>query len=224
MEINKLGRYKVVHLLDGSLIDESVQLVNEGKADGINFNFSRNFPKSIDAIRNAPLTRYIQINDYVGDFDYSAINSLQNLESLSIYTTDSKEINFQNFPLLMSAAINWRPRASSLFDAVSLEELFLGKYQSVDLVKLEKLKNLKYLRINTGSVQMLKGIEQLINLEKLYLMQTTKLRDITGIESLKNLKYLRIDNCKAIENIDTVSKLKHLSTIELIGTTPKLSS
>ena len=224
MEIMKVNSYNVIHLTDGAMIGESTRIVNKGDADGINFHFIKNIPKTIDEIKSAVALKYIQINDYSGDFDYSAINFMHELEDLSIYTRDRKEINFLNFPQLRSVAIDWRERAKSIFDVGNLERLFLGSYTGKDLQKLEKLTNLKWLRINMGSVQSLNGAEKLTKLETLFLMQATKLEDISGIEKLPNLRHLIIDNCKNIKNIDMTSRLYSLKSLEIVGTTPKISS
>jgi Leucine-rich repeat (LRR) protein len=221
MEILRQNNYDIVHLTDGKLILEAVKLINDQKADGINFNFTKNFPADINEIKLAADIKYIQINDYTWDFDYSAVNYLSKLEHLSVYTTDKKEINFSNWPLLKSTALYWRPKANSLFKCLNLERLFIGKYSGPDLSKFEFLENLKYLRINTGSVKSLKGIEKLQHLETLLLMQATKLEDLTGIDKLPNLKQLRIDNCRNIKNIDIVADLKDIK-MEIRGTTPKL--
>jgi len=217
------GSYNVINLWDGHSINAAIQLIRDGKANGINFNFTRNFPSNIDEIKSAQQIKYIQINDYSWDFDYSAIDHLDKLEELSIYTTDKREINFDHFPNLKTAAIFWRPKANSLFNCVGLEHLFLGKYSDTDLSKLSGLTNLKYLRINTGSIRNLKGIENLEKLETLMLMQATKLEDLSGIELLTNLTRLRIDNCRNIKNIELLKNLDNVKALEIMGTTPRLN-
>lgn len=224
MEILKQNGYKVIHLIDGKLIKDAVKMINEERADGINFNFVYNFVHNIDEIKSAPSTRYITINDYDPNFkfDYSAINTLAKLEHLSVYTSDKKEINYLNFPDLNSTALFWRPKAKSLYQCTSLESLFLGKYTESDLTKLEFLKNLNYLRINTGSIKRLNGIEKLQNLTTILLMQATRLEDLTGIEQLSNLRYLTIDNCRNIKNIQLLTEVSKTVNVKIVGTTPTL--
>ena len=224
MEILRQNNYNIVHLIDGKLITEAIELINKGQADGINFNFVKNFPSNIDEIKLAPRLKYIQINDYPTsrEFDYSAIDFLSNLNNLSVYTNDKKEINFFNYPFLKTAAINWRPKANSLYRCKNLERLFIAKYKDSDLTKFENLTDLEYLRINTGSIKSLDGIEKLEKLQTLLLLQLTKLEDLNGIDRLPNLRQLRIENCRNIKNIDIVSNLKKIETLEIIGTTPRL--
>jgi len=221
MKVSQKDSYNIISLWDGQKINDAVQLIKDGKADGINFNFTENFPKDLNEIKSAQQIKFVQINGYSWDFDYSAINELNNIEELLIYTTDKREINFASFPNLKRTAIFWRPKADSLFECTGLERLFLGKYSYPDLSRLSKLTNLRYLRINTGSVQHLKGIENLKNLETLMLMQVTKLEDLAGIESLTKLNKLQIDNCKNIKNIDLVKKLDTIKSLTIVGTTPR---
>ncbi len=223
MEISKRDTFNIIHLTDGHAINQAIKLIADNKADGINFNFTKNFPSDINELKSARQIKYVQINDYSWDFDYSAINTLDKLEHLSIYTTDKKEINFSLFPYLKGIAIFWRPKADSLFNCLGLEHLFLGKYSDTDLSRLSKLTSLKYLRINTGSLRQLKGIENLKNIETLMLMQATKLEDLSGIESLTNLTRLRIDNCNNIQNMGLIKKLSNIKTLEIVGTTPGLN-
>src|SRR6185437_4564850 len=125
-----------------------------------------------------------------------------------ISPSDRKEINYLNFPALKSTALFWRPKAESLFQCRNLGNLFLGKYTEADLTRLEHLTNLNYLRINTGSIKRLSGIEKLQGLTTLKLMQATKLEDLTGIERLQNLRKLVIDNCRNIQNIDSLREIR----------------
>lgn len=222
MEIIKIDNYNVINLIDGNLILDAIKLINSKQADGINFNFIKNFPKNIEEITLAPDIKYIQINDYnqSREFDYSAIHNLIKLSHLSIYTSDNKEINYNSFPNLESTALFWRPKAKSIFQCDHLKNLFLGKYNKSDLNELENLNKLEYLRINTGSIKTLKGIEKMKSIKELWLMQATKLEDISEISKLTNLKYLRIDNCKKVNNINIIHNLK-ITTVQITGTTPK---
>lgn len=212
--------YKVIHLTDGDLLTKAVEWVESSKAEGINLNFIRNHPYSLDRIKDSRQMRFLTVNDYdhKNEYDYSAIHHLASLEHLSIYTTDNKEIDFSAFPKLVSIALMWRQKAKSLYEKTSLRRLFLGKYKSKDLKDLHRLKQLEYLRLNTGSAVSLEGISEFQSLEELWLMQCTKLEDISAIQLIRNLKYLRIDNCRNVRHIETVKKL-NIPVLEIVGTT-----
>jgi len=220
MEILDQNGYRVVQLNDGTKLTDAIDLINRRRADGINLNFICNFPKDVDLLSSAEGIKSITINDYSWDFDYSIIHSLTTLECLSVYTTDKNEIDYSKFPNLKSTALFWRPRAESLFNCKSLEQLFLGKFSDMNLSRISGLRNLKHLRLNTGTVQNLHGIENLVNLEELLLMQVTKLQSIQGVESLPNLRSLHIDNCKSIVDIYKVTQLQGKPDVQIYGTTP----
>jgi hypothetical protein len=221
LEIIHYGDFKVVHLTDGDLLKEALILTDKGKADGIYLNYIWNWRTDLEPLRNSLSIKCIVVNDYPKSmqYDYSAIHSLRNLEHLSVNTTDKKDINFSVFPSLKSVALTWRPKAKSLFKCVQLQRLFLNRYTGTDLTELSELKNLRFLRINLGSVVSLEGLADTVGLEELMLMQNTKLEEITAILGLKHLKRIRIDNCKHVKNIDALRKMK-IPKLEIVGTTP----
>ena len=216
-----IGGFKILQLNDGNLLPEAVALVDKGRADGINLNYIRNWRTDLEPLRVCKTIKCLIVNDYPPSmaYDYSAIHSLSSLVHLSINTADKKEIDFTAFPKLTSVTLRWRSKASSLFRCTQLRDLFLGNYNEKDLLQLSGLKNLKYLRINLGSVVSLTGLSNISGLEELMLMQATKLENIDDILELKHLKYLRIDNCRRVKNIDGIKKMK-IPKLEIRGTTP----
>lgn len=221
LDILHQGDYRIVHLTDGELLREAIKLIDKGKADGINLNYIRNWRTDLEPLRNSQTIKCLAVNDYPPSmqYDYSAVQTLTNLQRLSINTTDKMEIDFSAFPVLTSVALTWRPKAKSLFSCVQLQRLFLNRYTGQDLSEVSNLKNLKFLRLNLGSVVSLKGLEEITGLEELMLMQATKLEDIENILALNHLKRLRIDNCKRVRNISLVKKM-NIPNLEIVGTTP----
>lgn len=221
-DIQERNGYKIIHLTDGDLLPQAVAFIEKGKADGVNLNYIRNWRTDLEPLRDLQTIKCLIVNDYPPsmNYDYSSIHSLKQLTHLSINTNDKKEIDFSIFPHLKSVTLAWRPKAKTLFDCFQLRDLFLGRYTEKDLSEVGRLKNLKYLRINTGSITSLNGISQIIGLEELWLMQATKLEDINDMLTLRNIKRLRIDNCKRVKNIDSV-KMMGIPQLELVGTTPK---
>jgi hypothetical protein len=221
LEILKQGDYRIVHLTDGELLSDAVKLIDKGKADGINLNYIKNWRTDLEPLRNSQTIKCLTVNDYPPSmhYDYSAVQTLTNLQHLSINTTDKKEIDFSVFPFLTSVALTWRAKAKSLFNCVQLQRLFLNRYSGHDLQEVSNLKNLKFLRVNLGSITSLRGLNEITGLEELMLMQTTKLGDIEDLLTMKNLKRLRVDNCKNVKNISTVKKM-NIPKLEIVGTTP----
>ena len=196
LDILHQGAFRIVHLTDGEFLNEAVKLIDKGKADGINLNYIKNWRTDLEPLRNSQTIKCLVVNDYPPSmqYDYSAVQTLTNLQHLSINTTDKKEIDFSVFPVLTSVALTWRPKAKSLFRCVQLQRLFLNRYTGQDLTELSNLKNLKFLRINLGSVTSLSGLKEITGLDELMLMQVTKLEYIEDMLTLMHLKRLRIVN------------------------------
>jgi hypothetical protein len=221
MRIHELDGYEVLSFDEGNEIPKAVDWVKKGKANGINTNFLRNWPKTLDPLGEASNLRCLIINPGPYPIELDFLRKLQNLEVLSVCTDDRVEIDYSCLPKLQKTALFWRPKAKSLFQATQLKSLFLGKYTGKDLLALEKLVNLEHLRVNTGSVISLKGIKFLRKLQSLHLAQVTKLTQITEITSLPNLKKLIIDNCAKVSDIDMLKKLPSSVELYTLGTTPK---
>lgn len=218
---NTVSGLNFVSVLDRHDLPAAVKMVKNNEVDGIAFNFIKNWPENdIDIIADCPNIKFLYI--HYAPFDYSVINKLENLVQLGIDNDDRNEIIFTNKPNLKYVSLFWRTKAKSLFECRQLENLWIGKYNGMDLNEFKNFSKLNTLRINTGSIVKLTGIEKLINLQNLYLAQTNKLVDISGLDTLSNLKLLTIDNCKRIENIDIIQNLINLQYLDIMGTTPKI--
>tara|TARA_R110000868_G_scaffold410609_1_gene699233 strand:+ start:28 stop:741 length:714 start_codon:yes stop_codon:yes gene_type:complete len=217
---NRISGLSFVDVQDGNNLPLAVDKVKRNEVDGIGLNLIRNWPKTdINVISSCPNIKFLYI--HYAPFDYSVVNELENIVQLGIDTDDRNEIVFSNKPRLRNVSLHWRAKAKSLFECRQLEDLWMGKYNGKNLSDFENLSNLKSLRINTGSISSLNGIENLSKLENLYLAQVTKLEDISAIENLKNLKSLTINNCKKIKNIEVINSLKNIDIVNIMGTTPK---
>jgi hypothetical protein len=213
MEIMR-EKYNVVHLTDGADLYKAIDLVNSGKANGINFNFIRNFIPSIENIYNCPGIKHLQINH---ECDFSIINNLEGLESLSLLVKPNETIDFSRLKNLKRVCIYWHNKYKSIFECENLEHLFLGKYKANDLASLKNLRNLTYFRLNTGSVCSLNGIEALSKLRQLYLILATKLVSLEGVGTLSQLELLYIDACKNITEYQGVFELPSSTKIVIGG-------
>ncbi len=217
---NRLYGLSFVDVQDDNDLPLAVKMVKRNEVDGIALSFIKNWPENdVDIISECPNIKFLFI--HYAPFNFSVVNQLKNLVQLGIDNDDRDEIIFSNKPELRSVFVNWRPKRKSLFKCTQLEDLWIGKYTGKNLSLFKNFSNLKSLRINTGSITSLEGIENLTSLENLYLAQTTKLEDISAIQSLSNLKSLTIHNCKRLKNIELVNKLSNLEYLNIMGTTPK---
>lgn len=153
-------------------------------------------------------------------FDFSIrniapIHSLHNLRRLGVTTYCRTELDFSAFPELESCGLEWRPRAVSLFDCVTLRRLFVNRYKGKDLAPFSQLVNLESLAILNALVESLCGLSALNRLRSLRLGGLKRLTSLAGIEALRNLEELEIHTCRAIGSIEEVGSLLRLRKLHL---------
>jgi hypothetical protein len=98
-----------------------------------------------------------------------------------------------------------------------LTELALTGYSVDKLSFLNDLKNLKRLYIGFGTSKNLDTISQLENLEELDILWVKQLTNINAISNLTNLIKLKIEDEKQIKSLPNLSQLKKLKNIRLMN-------
>jgi len=141
----------------------------------------------------------------------SPIHVLKELLELEVITLCKTEINFLAFPRLEACALEWRPKAASLFDCLSIKSLFINRYSGKDVNLFGKLIHLETLSILNAPVEDLRGLSSLVKLRSLRLANLKHVKSLSGIESLEELEELTIDTCGSINSI---SELCHLSNLK----------
>ena len=152
------------------------------------------------------------------DFKISSVDQihcLHELRELEIITYCKSEIRFSAFPVLEICALEWRPKANSLFDCLSLKKLFINSYSGKNTSEFAKLLNLEFLAILNAPVENLLGLKVLNKLRSLRLANLKRLSSLDGIECLSNLEELEIHTCRGISSISPVGYLKHLRKLHL---------
>jgi len=135
------------------------------------------------------------------------VHFLYQLRELRVLTTCRTEINFSSFPMLEKCSLEWRPKAKSLFDCVSIKNLFIDHYKAADTDSFSKLSNLESLAILNAPVKSLEGLGSLKNLKSLRLGGLRCLTSLAGIENLTNLEKLEIQTCRGIGSIDELQAI-----------------
>ena len=144
-----------------------------------------------------------------------AVNKLHELRELTVFAYDNTEIRFENFPHLLSCSLEWRPKASSLFDCRSLRNLFTNHYRGRDTEPFARLENLESLGILNAPIRDLHGLRKLKKLRTLRLAGLSQLGSLSGIEALTNLEELDIGTCRALRSIAEVRSLSALKRLHL---------
>jgi Leucine-rich repeat (LRR) protein len=144
------------------------------------------------------------------------IHFLHELRRLGVTTYCSTEVRFSEFPKLVSCGLEWGKRkAQSLFDCVTLERLFVNRYNGKDTASFARLVNLEALAILNAPVENLHGLRALKKLRSLRLANLKRLVSLAGIEGLVTLEELEIDTCRNIGSIEEIGYLSQLKKLNL---------
>jgi len=192
------------------LLDKNVQEIelNDGKGwCGENVDFLRLIPN---------LKSLILIDFSIKSIE--AIHSLSELVKLEISTYCKAPINFNAFPNLVECGFEWIKGSDSLFEASSIQKLFINTYDKKNSDVFSKLFNLKELSILNSPIENIQGLSVLKDLKVLRLGNLKKVTSLQGLQNLHELEELEIQRCKGISAISEVlylSKLKRLLLIDL---------
>ncbi|HKS80181.1 MAG TPA: hypothetical protein VJR23_01630 [Candidatus Acidoferrales bacterium] len=143
------------------------------------------------------------------------VHLLPELRALEIITYCKTEIRFEVFSHLEECALEWRPRAVSLFDRTTLKRLFINRYDGKAVDRFANLVGLESLAILNAQVDNVRALGALTNLRSLRLANLKRLTSLEGIEHLVNLEELEIHTCRAIGSIEQLSALSRLRRLNL---------
>src|SRR5207245_2121956 len=118
-------------------------------------------------------------------------------------------------------SIQWATNRVSGLDACrQLRDLCLVDFPQKDLAVTRHLANLTRLRIKTGSVKTLDGLEQLTVLDTILIANCRRLTSITSINGLPNLRTLEFESCRKIADFPVLADLPSLEVIRLVNCGP----
>lgn len=161
-----------------------------------------------------PLLKALKIIDFKIK-SVEPIHQLHELCSLEVMTYCNTMLEFSAFPKLEDCALEWRPKAESLFNCEKLTHLFVNRYSGKNLASFSRLVNLESLAILNAPIESLEGIASLKNLRFLRLANLKKLQSLAGIEALAKLEELEVNTCKHIVSINEVGALVNLRNLHL---------
>lgn len=212
--------------LESNRIDESVEFMKKEKIFGLSINRVVGYLKNdVSCLKKFNFIKHLNIVSRSIE-DITPIHDLHDLETLIVQTECKKEIDFSCFPKLKVARFKWRPRAKSMFDCTTLEEIGIWSFKpkSRDLIDLQKLQNLKHAEFISAAIDTLNGVEKLKNLEALELYYMRSLQTIEGVEQLPRLKNVRLGSCKKVESIEPLRLMTQLEwlALENMGDIPSL--
>jgi len=144
------------------------------------------------------------------------IESLTKLKCLDLLTYAKTPVNFSNFPELEVCGIEWIKGFESIFEAINLKKLLINNYDKKNCDEFSQLINLEKLSILNAPTESLEGINSLKKINYLCIENLKKLTSLKGIEGLLELEELEVQKCKAISSLSELSKLKKLKRLLII--------
>lgn len=189
-------------------------LLNNGIVE-LELNYAKGWRRNdLLFLARLPLLQSFTIVDWnISSVD--PIHFLRELRALKVATYCDTEIRFSAFPRLEQCVLEWRRKATSLFDCITLKKLFVNGYKGKDVIPFAKLVNLESLAILNAPIANLRGLGSLKKLRSLRIAGLRRLTSLAGIEELVNPEELYINTCRAIGSIEEVGLLSRLRTLDL---------
>jgi hypothetical protein len=210
------GKYGPSLVLCSSWQADIAEYILEHQIKELQVNYARGWRgRDLMFLSSVPHLEAFKIIDWNID-DITPIHYLTKLRSLEVSTYCKTEIDFLRFPNLEECALEWRPRAKSLFKCKKLKSLFLNRYTGKDLANFSELLGLESLSIANSPIRNLEGLEPLKRLTFLGLYRLRKLQSISTVSKLSNLEELEINECRAFGTIDGITKLGRLRKLQLL--------
>jgi Leucine-rich repeat (LRR) protein len=151
-------------------------------------------------------------------YDYSVVNELHKLKFLGIPDNGKDVIDLKNFPDIEMCGVAFSERLQGLETCSNLKSLTVSNYKSKtkDLSALPSLNNLEHLSLIKTDIATLQGIKGFSNLKKLEMFSASKLETIAALQALSNsLEEIQVEQCKKINDYETLGKVKFLKKIIL---------
>jgi len=141
---------------------------------------------------------------------------LSNLMHLRWAVDSDFELNLSNFEKLKILNIQFSTKIGGWDDLKMLKRLQIGGVKTDNLMFLQKLTSLEYLRIIGGTFTSIVGIENCNKLKTLFLQKCTSLTNLMPtIKSLNSLEQLNLEGCRKVNTDEQLSgvSIKNISVI-----------
>jgi len=149
-----------------------------------------------------------------GGINLEGLQLLKNLKRITI-NYSSESLDFSHFKKLKIADILWSKERITILECESLETLVLHKYNGEGLEKITNLPTLKNLKFVSSSINNLKGVENLKNLETIEIHYNSKLSDLSILAKCKTLKKIRLSNLSKVTNLNFLANCESVEFISV---------
>ncbi|MES1165654.1 MAG: hypothetical protein ABUR63_07855 [Verrucomicrobiota bacterium] len=165
-------------------------------------------------LADLPALEALEITDWNAK-DVSALNALNELRKLKVFTYCKTEIRFPELPRLEDCSLEWRPKASSMFQHRGIKKLFVNKCPERDLRRFSTMTQLASLSLASPKLESLEGAATLQQLTFLGVYVASRLTSLRGIEPLSRLRDLEVNDCRKVGSIEPLAGLGSLRHLQL---------
>jgi Leucine-rich repeat (LRR) protein len=206
-------------LISDKYLNECIEYVNLHRITKIDITDWCYEGEDVEFLSECPSVEDVSLDsNYLKDI--SGLRHLKNLTGLSLSESTVVDgnigIDLETFANLESLYLHWSKKIKGLHHLTNLKELWLWKYapKQGNLEELATLEKLEELTITQSKIRSLNGIRKLTQLKELelnYLRTLTSLGDIGELGA--SLKKLDITSCK---NIQDMSQIQSLHSVEFL--------
>jgi len=209
------GKYGLRAVLKSAWSDQIAGEIQTRRCLELELNHAKGWVGSdLSFLISCPWLKSLKIIDFKIE-SVEPVHALHELRALEVMTYCRTELRFSAFSQLEDCALEWRPKAESLFDCFTLKSLFVNRYSGKNLASFSQLENLESLAVLNAPVESLDGIALLRKLRFLRLANLKKLKSLAGVEALTKLEEIEVHTCRQIGSIDEVAALPNLRKLHL---------
>lgn len=210
------GRYGPCMVLTARWSEAAARAWASRGARELELNYARGWERSdLDFLTGLPDLCALSLTDWVLE-DTSVVNQLASLRYLKLFTHCGTELRFDRLPHLEDCALEWRPRAESLFRHSGVRNLFISRLDAGgDCRPFRDMTGLRALALKNVHLSSLDGIEDGPELEFLEIGLARKLSRLEGLEAQTRLTWLELSTCRKIDEVSPVGALEELRVLML---------
>lgn len=213
------GKGLMLRKWDNSIL----KYVCQNNIESIFINISRGWNGGADFSFLSELTTIKELSIIVGESkNLSSIEKMLALESMDLTINGKEFVNFTKLQNLKNCFISWWPKAASILELSSLEELYIDNLRLKDYSNFTINSNLTKLTIGNSSIDTLSFLKGLQDLTVLNFFNCKKITDFSMLGSCSKLKRIDLSGC-CLKNLNFIKELKDLEVL-LIGDTGDIES
>ncbi|WP_302762132.1 hypothetical protein [Phocaeicola coprocola] len=181
--------------------------------------------KGIRKITTYQFLKALNLNTLLYE-NISELQNLNNLEYISFYGKVDYKIPFSSLKKLWCIYLNYdKKTCKSIFECISLENLFLDHYLCKSSFEFEHLTKLKRIGLTKTNLMEFYAINNMPYLEHIGIGYNPNLTSLEWLDGNESLTSISLKNCKNINNWEIIGSMNNIKqiTIDSCGILPSLN-